>query len=317
MPATASHRLTYLGVPVAFHAGIVARRAPRFHTLVHLTIILASIAAAVAAIAAWSHHVETAADDAAKAAHALLYDSDIGAESLGLILTVLFAAGWLCGSITWRRRSENARSGWAVDLMHEPAKNKAITDWLWRQMIRRHAGGAVNADDFLDRLSGGVVRDLRVATLAMLALTAVLGALLPARVSYATDTTITDHPVLPLAKDVVRPVRTAAAVISGCPNLPKDGNTLVYRLGFADGSEANLGAWRPLAGSRLAALEAIAARLPAGTARERFTNAIGSDPLTADCLRAFGGEAGANGIARLLQLLAASDAERKKLKGLL
>ena len=80
MPATASHRLTYLGVPVAFHAGIVARRAPRFHTLVHLTIILASIAAAVAAITAWSQHVETAADDAAKAAHAVLYDSDIGAE---------------------------------------------------------------------------------------------------------------------------------------------------------------------------------------------------------------------------------------------
>jgi hypothetical protein len=201
--------------------------------------------------------------------------------------------------------------------MHEPAKNKAITDWLWRQMIRRHAGGAANADDFLDRLSKGVVRDLGLTTLAMLALTAVLGALLPARVSYATDTTITDHPVLPLAKDAVRPVRTAAAVISGCPNLPKDGNTLVYRLGFADGSEANLGAWRPLAESRLAALEAIAARLPAGIARERFSNPIVSDPLAADCLRAIGGEAGANGIARLLQLLAVSEAERKKLKGLL
>ena len=32
----------------------------------------------------------------------------------------------------------------------------------------------------------------------------------------------------------------AAAVISGCPNLPKDGNILVYRLGFADRLEANL-----------------------------------------------------------------------------
>jgi hypothetical protein len=293
MPVTAGRRLTYLGVPVAFHAGIVARRAPRFHTLVHLTIILASLAAAVAAIAAWSQDVSTTADEAAKAAHALLYDSDIGAESLGLILTVLFAAGWLCGLITWRRGSEYARRGWASDLMHEPAKNKAITDWLWRQMIRRHAGVAVNADDFLDQLSRGVVRDLGFATLAMLALTAVLGALQPARISFATDTTITDHPVLPLAKDAVRPVKTAAAVISGCPNLPKDGNTLVYRLGFADGSEANLGAWQPLAGNRLAALEAVAARLPTGTARKRFTNPIGSDPLAADCLRAIGGEAGA------------------------
>jgi hypothetical protein len=72
-----------------------------------------------------------------------------------------------------------------------------------------------------------------------------------------------------------------------------------------------------LAGSRLAPLEAIAAQLPAGTAHERFANPIGSDPLTVDCLRAFGGEAGANGIARLLQLLAVSEPERKKLKGLL
>lgn len=143
------------------------------------------------------------------------------------------------------------------------------------------------------------MRDLRLATLAMLALTAVLGALLPASVSYATDTEVTDHPALPLAKDAVRPVRTATAVISGCPNLPKDGNTLVYRLAFADGSESNLGAWRPLAESPVAALEAIAARLPEGTARERFANPIGSDPLAADCLEAFGGEAGANGIARL------------------
>ncbi len=317
MASTASPRLAYLGVPAAFHAGLVARRAPRFHTLVHFTIILASIAASVAAITAWSQHVDTAADDAAKAAQALLYDSDIGAESLGLILTVLFAAGWLCASITWRRGSENARSGWAVDLMHEPAKNKAITDWLWRQIIRRHAGGAVDADDFLDRLSAGVVRDLRLATLAMFALTVVLGALVPARVSYATDTTIMDHPVLPLAKDTVRPIRTVTAAISGCPNLPKDGNTLVYRVGFADGSEANLGAWRSLAGSRLAALEAIAARLPAGTAHERFANPIGSDPLTADCLRVFGREVGADGIARLLQLLAVSEAERKRLRGLL
>ena len=43
MPATASRRLTNLGVPVAFHEELLARRAPRFHTLVHVTIILASI----------------------------------------------------------------------------------------------------------------------------------------------------------------------------------------------------------------------------------------------------------------------------------
>ena len=317
MIAVVNNRLTHLGVPAAFHGQLVTRRAPRFHTLLHLTIILASIATAVAAIVAWSRFVDAAAQDAAKAARALLYDSDIGAESLGLILTVLLAAGWLCGAITWRRGSESARNGWAADLMHEPAKNKAITDWLWRQMIRRYTVSAVSADDFLDRLGRGMVRDLRFAAIGMLVLTAALGSALPARLSHATDAAITDHPVLPLAGDAVRPVARVTAVISGCPNLPKDGNTLVYRLRFADGAEANLGAWHSFTGTHFEALEAIAARLPASAIRVRFTNPINSNPLSAECLKAFGRKEGADGIVRLLRLLAVSDAEKKSLTGLL
>ena len=72
-------RLSRLGVPAVFHPEIAARRAPRFHILLHVTIILASIAAAVAAIAVWSRYVAAAAVDTAKSAHAILYDSDIGA----------------------------------------------------------------------------------------------------------------------------------------------------------------------------------------------------------------------------------------------
>src|ERR1700704_3584181 len=101
----------------------------------------------------------------------------------------------------------------------------------------------------------------------MLVLTTALGVAVPARMSYATDAAITDHPVLPLAPSAVRPVASVTAVISGCANLPKDGNTLVYRLRFADGAEANFGGWNSLTGSRLAALEAIAAQLPAGAIR--------------------------------------------------
>lgn len=303
-------RLALLGVPAGFHPAIAARQAPRFHTLVHLAIVLASLAIAVTAMVVWSRYVAAAAHDAAKSRHALLYDSDIGAESLGLIFTALFLAGWLCRTITWRRGDESARSGWAADLLHEPAKNKAITDWLWQTMIRRHTRLATSAEDFLDRLGAGVVRDLRLAALVMFALTIILGALVPARISFATDTAITDRPVLPLARDRVSPLSSAKAVISGCPTLPKDGNTLVYRLHIA-GAEANLGSWKPLVGSQLAALEAIAGRLPAGTKRERFSNPIRSDPLSLECLEAFGRQAGADGLSRLLTLLSVSDTERK------
>jgi hypothetical protein len=69
--------------------------------------------------------------------------------------------------------------------------------------------------------------------------------------------------------------------------------------------------------SHLAALEAIAIRLPATAAPERFSNPIGSAPLSVECLKAFGSNEGANGIVRLLRLLAVSDAEKKGLTGLL
>jgi hypothetical protein len=312
--AAANHRLTGLGVPTAFHVELLARRAPRFHIVLHLTFILASVASAVAAIVIWSRHVAVSAENFAKASHALLYDSDIGAESLGLILTMLLGAGWLCGAVTSRRRRELARSGWAADLVHEPAKNKAITDWLWRRMIRRHTSSAMSADDFLDRLGGGMVRDLGFAALTMLVLTGILGAVFPARVSLATRTVINEHPMLPLMHDVVHPIATAMAVVSGCPDLPKAGNTLVYQLSFPDGTDPNLGTWQSLAESRLPALEAIAARVPAEAVRKRFRNPIGSDPLAAECIKAFG-DAEPNGEARLLQLLSVTKAEENELAG--
>lgn len=306
-------RLTHLGVPAAFHEGLMARRAPRFHTLLNLTIILCSLAVAVGALIAWSGYVDAAARNAAEAAHALLYDSDIGAESLGLILTALLGAGWLCGTMTWRRGSESARNAWAADIVHEPAKHKAISNWLIRQIIRRYTRSAVSADDFLDSLGRGVVRDLRFSAIAMFALTIALGILIPARVSYATDSVTVDRSLLPLYRDTVRPVSSVTAVVSGCPNLPKDGNTLVYRLRFPGGDEANIGAWRAYSTSWLAALEAIAAALPTSATRVRFTNAIGTPPLSPDCLKEFGNKEGTGGIDRLLRLLAVSDAEKKKL----
>lgn len=311
---TALTRLSHLGVPSAFHDGIAARRAPRFHVLLPLAVILATIAAAVVAIVAWSRHVSTAAEEAATTAHAILYDSDIGAESVGLLFIVLLATGWLFSKITRRRGSEKARNGWAADLVHEPAKYKAITNWLWKRMIRKHTASARSADEFLDRLGSGIARDLGIATLIMVALTALLGAVSPSRASFATGSNITDRAILPLTHDVVHPTATATSVVSGCADLPKEGNTLVYRLNFPDGAMANLGAWKPLAETRLTALEAIEAQLPKGILRERFANPIGSDPLTAGCLKAFGGS-DQNGIARLLQILSATKAERTELAG--
>lgn len=310
-------RLTHLGVPAAFHEELMERRAPRFHTLLNLTIILGSLAIAVAALIAWSRYVDAAARNAAEAAQALLYDSDVGAESLGLILTALLGAGWLCGTITWRRGSESARNAWAADIVHEPAKHKAITNWLIRHIITRYTRSAVSADDFLDSLGRGVVRDLRFSASVMLALTIALGILIPARVSYATAAVTVDRSVLPFYRDAVRPFTSVTAVVSGCPNLPKDGNTLVYRLRFPAGDEANVGAWRAYSTNWLAALETIAAALPTSATHVRFTNAIGTPPVSPECLKEFGHKEGTDGIARVLRLLAVSDAEKKQLMTLL
>src|SRR6516162_7348296 len=75
---------------------------------------------------------------------------------------------------------------------------------------------------------------------------------------------------------------------------------------------AVIGACRPLAGSRLAALEAIAAQIPPGTVRERFADPTHSVPLAPDCIKAFAREAGANGFCAVA---AAIGSVRSRAKG--
>jgi hypothetical protein len=122
-------RLVHLGIPQAVHAGIAERSPPRGHSLIHAAIVLGSIGLAVLALIAWSRFVAAIAERAAQTVCAQMYDSDLGLESLGGLFTVLLAAGWLCGWLTRRRGSEAARNAMAFDLMHEPAKNKAVTDF--------------------------------------------------------------------------------------------------------------------------------------------------------------------------------------------
>ena len=308
-------RLLHLGVPQAFQFSIADRPRPRFHILTHAAVILVSIGLAVLAMVAWSRLVDHAAEIAAQAAAACLYNSDLGLESLGGLFTVLFGSGWLCAWLTRRRGSEIARNGTAYDLIHEPAKNKAIVDQLWRWMIVRHRTAAQGAEDFLDRLTGGLGRYLRIAALGSLAATIVLAWMLPAHYSLTMDGRIEDHPLLPWSPLLYRPFGSATTVTTGCPVLPRDGSTLIYRVLFADGTEADLGSWRVLAGDQLAALEQIASHLPSGIGYERFSNPIGNTPLNPDCLRRFGGEPGSNRMARLVTLLALTEAEKVSLRG--
>ena len=65
MSAVTNNRLAQLGVPVAYRPGVAARRAPRFHTVIHFTIILASLVAATAAMAGWSHYIDATAEESA------------------------------------------------------------------------------------------------------------------------------------------------------------------------------------------------------------------------------------------------------------
>ena len=310
-------RLSKLGVPAGFQAAIATRPAPRFHVWIQLAIVLGAIAVAVAAMSVWSRSLDAAALAAATARHALLYDSDIGAETLGLLVATLCAVGWIGGAFAWWLGRDIARNATAADLCREPGKYKGAINWLQKQMIRRHTAGSSSAEEFLDRLAMGMPKDFRLATLAMLVLTLALGWIAPARISYATDEAVTDHPVALFEPETMRKIADASAIVSGCPDLPKTGTELVYRLRFVDGAENSLGNWRPLGVSRLAALEAIAAKLSTDIQRERFSNPIRSNPLAAACLQKFGDEERAGGLERLLKLLSITEVERSPLKGLL
>jgi hypothetical protein len=310
-------RLAYLGIPQGFHAAIAERAPPRGHSLMHAAIILSSIGLAVLALVGWSRYVAVVAESAAEAAGAQLFDSDLGLESLGGLLTVLFAAGWLCSWLTQRRGSETARNGTAYDLIHEPAKNKAITDRVWRWMVARQLPKAQDANDFLDRLAGGMVRYLRRAALGSLAVTIILFWFVPAHYYWATDNAIEDHRLLAWSQPSSRSFLSAITVTTGCPTLARDGSTLVYSIHFSDGTDADLGSWQPVRGERLDALEKIASHLPPGIAHQRFSNAIGSAPLEADCLHQFAGPPDSERTTRLLKLLNVTAVEKASLRGLL
>jgi acetolactate synthase-1/2/3 large subunit len=161
--STVATRLAHLGVPAAFHAGITSRRAPRFHIVLHLTVILASVASAVAAIAIWSRYVAVSAKDVAKASHALLYDSDIGAESLGLILTVLLSFirhlvhrdpddPLLATDIPWVARTVS-ESGKSAILLGGEALSE--TGMIVASRIAAIAGADLLCDTFFARMERG------------------------------------------------------------------------------------------------------------------------------------------------------------------
>ena len=307
-------RLAALDVPAEYQAAVAGRPAPRFYVAVQLTLVLGAIAAAVAAPVAWSRYLDGAALAAAQANHALLYDSDIGAESVGVLLTTLCLCGWLGGLAAGRLGRESSRNAVADDLRREPGKYKGAITWVQKLMIRRHTAGASSADEFLDRLAAGTPKDFGWAALAMLALTLAASWLAPARLSFATDAEATDRPMAFFVSTSRRAVGSAITATLGCPKFEKTGPELVFRLRFTDGTEDNLGSWRPLRGDRIAALETIAASLPAVVARVRFCNLMFSNPLSPECIEHFGGDAGPNGVERLLKLLSATDAERAALK---
>jgi hypothetical protein len=307
-------RLTHLGIPQPFQKAIAVRAPPRGHTLMHLAIVLISIGLAVLALILWSRYIAAAAEVAARGAGAELFNSDLGLESIGGLLTVLFAAGWLCSSIARHRGSEGARNATAYDLVHEPAKNKAITDRLWRWMIARHLPAARDADDFLDRLAGGMVHHCKWAALSSLALTIFLSCFVSAHYAWATRSAIEDHRLLPWPQTFSQPLETAVALTTGCPVLPRDGGTLIYSLFFADGTEVEVGSWQAVQGDLLDALGKIDSRLAPGIASKRFSNPIGSAPLHPDCLQQFGGGT-PEGIERLLKLLRVTSTEKALLPG--
>lgn len=303
-------RLAHLGVPQAFHASIAERTPPRGHTLMHAAIILASIGLAVLALVAWSRYVAMIAESAAEREGAQLYNSDLGLELLGGLFTVLFAAGWLCSWLTRSRGSEGTRNGTAYDLIHEPAKNKAITDRIWRWMVARRLPAA-NANHFLDCLAGSLARYLMLAALGSFAITAVLWWLVPAHYSLASNHGIEDRSLPFGLKLSSRPLMSVIKVTTGCPDLPRGVNTLIYDIQFSDGTDADLGSWKATRGDALGALERIAAQLPPGIPHDRISNPIHSAPLSANCLNEFGGPPGTDAAKRLSKLLDISAAEKQ------
>jgi hypothetical protein len=304
--------LQELGVPAAFHDAIVQandRRTAPGGSLLGVGVI-AGVPVGLAAAAMLLHllSVNARAVALADVTEATLIHVGGAVGPIILLFSLIGFLGLLALLFDLPGLAGRYRAGpfpsRAAAMLSAPPPRQSLTRraalWMLSGSVRRAAASSATAQDFVRAAAAHQVR--KWALYGLLASTpAIVLTIIESNTFWvAGPSGIAEHRMLPPFSPARRhDLSEAAAVTTGCSDA---GNRLIYEIQLASGERFDLGSARPAGGSKIAAIEAIDARLGRNIEHRRWSH-LDRNAASPDCLRAWAARFDADGPRRLAGLL--------------
>jgi hypothetical protein len=172
--------------------------------------------------------------------------------------------------------------------------------WMLSGSVRRAAASSATAGDFVRAAAAHQVRKWALYGLLASTPAIVLTIIESNNFWVAGPSGIAQRRLLsPFSPASRHDLSEAAAITSGCSDA---GNRLIYEIRLASGARFDLGRARPARGSKIAAIEAIDARLGRNVEHRRWAH-LDRNAAYPDCIRAWAAGFDADGPRRLARLL--------------
>lgn len=298
--------LAKLGVPAPFRDAIID--APHDRTsaaggaVLGLAMVAVVIGVTIAAFIGLDAYVRTRAMAVAAENGATLVDVNVGAGPLILLFGLIVLAGWIISVRSGRHRVNGFLSS-AAAMINTPPPQTGIR-WVMQRVLSgsiRQAAGAATVDDFLHGMSRHQARHWGIAAIVLLLPAVILTALETNSFWVAGPAGIVEHSMLRPFSSVHHDLGAVTTLTAGC-NHTDNSEILIYEAGLGSGDAFDLGGADAVAGSKLAAIEAIDARLGSGVARQRWSH-LDRDPLHPACVSYWAGQFDSDGRRRLTRLM--------------
>jgi hypothetical protein len=256
----------------------------------------------VAAFIGLDAYVRARADALAVQVRASLVHVDVGAGPLILLFGLIVVMGWVSAVRSGRHRVNGFLSS-AAAMLNTPPRQVGIRwvmQWILSGSIRQAAGSAT-VDDFLRGIAEHQARRWGIAAIILLSPAVMLTVLETNSFWVAGPAGIVEHRMFPPFSSHSHDLSEASTLTTGC-NHTEDNENLIYDIGLSSGEQFDLGGARAVEGSKLAAIEAIDARIGDSVARKRWSH-LDRDPVHASCVGHWARQFDSDGRRRLAKLL--------------
>jgi hypothetical protein len=305
---TRAEWLAKLGVPAPFRDAIIDAPNDWMTTaggaVMGFAMVVVAVGLMMAALMGLDAYVQARAVALATQIGASLVHVDVGAGPFVLLFGLIALTGWFSSVLSGRHRVSGFLSS-AAAMLNAPPKQVGV-QWVMQRLLGgavRRAAGAATVDDFLRDVSGRMARRWAVAAIVLLPPAVILTVLETNSFWVAGTAGIVEHHLFPPFSGSRHFLSEAATLTTGC-NHTSDNENLIYDIGLSSGLQFDLGSGstRAVEGSKIAAIEAIDARIGSRTEYRRWSH-LDRDPLHPACLAHWMKQFDSDGQRRLGTLL--------------